>query len=592
MELGKNIDDGLNFGIKHFLDSVHNYMESQSATKKLKDIIQDGLEVFNSIENTISCSIFLVNQNTFDFELKITLPAHYGPTIEKSFDKMINSGLIGKALNSIDVILKRKNDSPEFSFDSLIIPLVSTNGIIGLVINTFDEFRIRNEENFFRSCALFGGYFAGSIRNSLLNKKLSNTKDILEQKVAARTMDLVQNKRELDTIFNSVHTGILVIDAETDKILKANPVSLSIIGIEGKDISGMNYLEFLDYTDSDLPESDEEFPYAMNFESELRTIDDRIIPILRTTSLIKVGTISYRIESFLDISERKKAELALKDANELLELKVQERTEELQVLVHTLKEQIAVRERAENEILKMLKREKVLNELKTGFVSMVSHEFRTPLTIIRTSAQIIEKFDKKLTGSEKSEYLQRIMKTVDFMKDLIENAIFIGQTDSDKVKLKPSKINIRDYCQQLISDLKLSMDNDRQINYSYKGLEDKIFTDPKILRNIVVNLLTNAIKYSAENTPVEFYLDCDETVSNFTIKDYGIGIAEHEQEKIFELFYRGENVGKISGTGLGMSVVLRSLEALDGNIDLSSRPGAGTTFKVRLPHLQRIENKS
>lgn len=570
--------------LSRFLSGVADFINSRKPHAKIGDSIKQGLDVFLKIPGAISSSLFILNEYNFDFEHKYTIPEKADNYVKEYFESLIDAGVVGHALQSSAVLLHENDGLPGFDDHCIIVPLIASAGVLGLVIALLEEIPVIEDDNYYKTCSLYGSVFASALENYKLETRLKNTREVLEQKVAARTMNLAQNKRELNSIFDSVHTGILVIDSESDEVIKGNPVAVSLIG---ENITGKKYTEFLDFDGAPVRNPASHGIATKNFESKLRTVAGDEIPVLRSVSLIKVGMVKFRIESFLDIRERKKAEGALKDANELLELKVQERTEELQVLVHTLKEQISIREQTEDEILKMLRKEKVLNELKTRFISMVSHEFRTPLTLIRTSAQLVEKFDNKLSNKEKNEYLQRIMKTVDFMKDLIENAIFIGQTDADKVKLKPSNVDIDDFSRQLISDLQLIMDRKREVIYQFKGDNNIAFTDPKVLRNILVNLLTNAIKYSDYSTPVEFYLEMDDEKSYFEIKDYGIGIPDKEQEHIFELFYRGANVGKVTGTGLGMSVVLRSLEAMGGTIDFKSKVNVGTTFKVTLPHLQK-----
>jgi signal transduction histidine kinase len=456
--------------------------------------------------------------------------------------------------------------------------MIVPSGVLGIVLISLEYLPQNINPVLLKLCLLYGNLFASTIDNALLHKHLNQTRELLEQKVAIRTMHLSQSKRELNAIIDSVHNGILVIDAKTNIINRANPVAAQLIKLEESNITGRIYTEFLDSDGRvNLPEENQ------NFESLLKDTDGRLIRILRTVSYINLGKGKLRIESFLDISDRKKYEEELQESNEILERKVKERTEDLELLVHKLKDEVQEKEKAQGEILKMLEKEKDLSELKTKFVSMVSHEFRTPLTIIRSSAQLMEKFFSALSDDEKKEYLDKIVKTVDFMKDQIENVIFIGKSDTSKIQLSPASINIAEFCRNIINDFQLTLNTKRIIRFNYKGSNRRVLIDTKVLKHVIVNVLSNAVKYSPNDKPVDFSVVLEGNSVIFNIQDYGIGIAEEDQKKIFELFYRGKNVGNISGTGLGMSVIVRSLEILNGKIELSSRVNIGTTFTVIIP---------
>jgi len=296
-----------------------------------------------------------------------------------------------------------------------------------------------------------------------------------------------------------------------------------------------------------------------------------------------LGDINYRIENFLDISHRVKAEEALKKANELLELKVKERTVDLQLMVHKLKEEISIRENAEKEVRRMLDREKELSKLKSRFVTMVSHEFKTPLTVIKSATQMMLKFAQTLDETERHLYMKRIVKTVDLMTDLIENVIFIGKTGSlNAINTNFKDIKLYDFCIDIIDNFSLSYNFERKINFKYNSEIDYYNTNANALQLIITNLLSNALKYSEASKPVDFIVYEENGYIMFSIQDYGIGIPEKEQIQIFDLFYRADNVGSISGTGLGMSVVLESIKQLNGKIELKSKVNQGSTFIVKL----------
>lgn len=568
---------------KDFLESIDNYIYSRHSTTRIHEILKQGLNVYLQIPNIRSASIFFLNKETLLFEHKMTLPNEYKDISNNLINELIKRGALGKSLQTLSVKAHKAEATAKSNNYCISIPLIVSTGVFGIILLVFDYLPEKISPIFLELCLLFGNLFASTIDNSLIIKHLNQTKEILEQKVALRTMHLAQSKRELNAIFDSVHTGILVIDNKTEEIIKSNPIAAEMIGDKEFNIIGNSYKNYLDFDDNNKAKMGQLFENIRNFESNLRRANGDLIPILRTVSFINTGNNYYRIESFVDISERKKAELALKQAKELLELKVQERTEDLQLLVHKLKNEIKEKENAQKELIRMLEREKELSDLKTKFVSMVSHEFRTPLTIIRSSAQLVEKFYSALNDEEKKEYLDRIIKTVDFMKDLIENVIFIGKSDIDKIKSNPTKIKIDEFCKNVINDFQLTLPSKRIINYKFEGADIEINIDSKLLRHIIVNLVSNAVKYSSEDKPVDIEVVLKDNFLYLKVKDYGIGIAEEEQNRIFDLFFRGKNVGNISGTGLGMSIILRALEILNGKIDVKSKLNQGSLFTVSIP---------
>ncbi len=568
---------------KDFLESIDNYIYSRYSTIRIHEIIKQGLNVYLQIPNIKSASVFLLNKETLAFDHKMTLPNELKDMSIDLLNKLIDKGALGKSYQTMSVKSHKTEKSAKSNEYCISIPLIVSSGVFGILLLVFEYLPEKISSIFLEICLLFGNLFASTIDNSLLIKHLNQTKEILEQKVALRTMHLAQSKRELNAIFDSVHTGILVIDNKTEEIIKSNPVAAEMIGDKEFNIIGNNYRQYLDFDENNNIKIGQLIENKRNFESNLKKSNGKLIPILRTVSFINTGNNYYRIESFIDISERKKAELALKQANELLELKVQERTEDLQLLVHKLKNEIKEKENAQKELIRMLEREKELSDLKTKFVSMVSHEFRTPLTIIRSSAQLVEKFYSALNDEEKKEYLDRIIKTVDFMKDLIENVIFIGKSDIDKIKSNPIKIKIDEFCKNVINDFQLTLPAKRIINYNFEGNNSEINIDSKLLRHIIVNLVSNAVKYSDDDKPIEIDVALKDNQLNLKVKDYGIGIAEEEQNRIFDLFFRGKNVGNISGTGLGMSIILRALEILNGKISVKSKLNQGSVFTVTIP---------
>ncbi len=570
------MDDGINW--KDLFDSLDNFISKPISGVSESEITGYGLRIFANLPNSKTVSLFLHNNSNYEFEYKISIPDDNREKGLELFDLLLEEGAISTALQNSSVQFIKRNDNPDISL--MAVPLTAGSGFIGIIVVEFEAAKSGFDPLFFKFLYTVGSLVTSTLEKNELSEQLYHTKEILEQKVAARTLDLAKSKRELNSIIDTVQTGILVVDTYTEKIVKVNPVAAQMIGDEDTSIINSAFDNFLPIIDTDKAD---EIDIYNGFESELTTSNNDKVPVLRTISFLRTGSQELRVESILDITKRKNSEIAMQNAYELMELKVMERTEDLTVLVHKLKNEIAERKIAEREIRKMLDREKEISELKTRFVSMVSHEFRTPLTIIRSSAQLIEKYHDKLTIDEQTDYLKRVLKTVDLMTDLIDNVIFIGKPDAGIQKVDVEPYDLVEFCESIIVDLKLSLAQKREIIFNYENLTEECKIDQKLLRLILINLLSNAIKYSSKKTRVEFDLKGLNGSCRFTIRDYGIGIPKKEQQQIFDIFYRGRNVGTISGTGLGMTVVLQSLQILDGKIELESKEGKGTTFKLIFP---------
>lgn len=556
---------------------------NSSDDNHLSDLILNALHKLIQIDGVNAASLFLLNSDTLEFEQRASQPYTERSNLQMAYEILLNSHEIGKAVSTMSLLTVELYDELNtLNKYYLLCPLVTGNGVLGLIIiqkTMPEQVFIKETEQIFK---VWLGQLSALLENIILRNEIEKSRATLEQKLAAKTMTITQSKRELEAILNAVQAAILVIEPSTNTIISANPVAVSIIGDIAVNIVGKNVLEYF-RNEKDLLIYDEQVRFSKNFESVIYSVRDVPIPILRSTATIQLGNQKLRIESFFDITDRKMNEIALRQANELLELKVQERTEDLQILVCKLRDEVAEREKAEMDVRRTLAKEMELNDLKSKFVSLVSHEFRTPLTIIRSAAQVLQKYYAQIQREQVDNYLNRIVYTVDNMTDLMENVLFIGKTDSSKFTFNPKTINVQELIQSIIDDAKFNNNVANEILLSSNLKTAQYQLDEVLIRQILLNLITNAIKYSKDDGQI--IVSLDETVDNLNIavQDFGIGIPEAEQEKIFEQFYRGSNVGIINGTGLGMTVVLRSLNLHNGKIEVRSKINEGTTFTAILP---------
>ena len=235
------------------------------------------------------------------------------------------------------------------------------------------------------------------------------------------------------------------------------------------------------------------------------------------------------------------------------------------------------------EIEKSLKREKELGILKTNFVSMVSHEFRTPLATINANSDIILRYFDKLSRDDINKRLGKIKSEVLDMTVMLEDILIIGKSDAQKLDFNPVSLDIVSLIKDIIAEYQLSEPKSRTIIYNVSTPIIMIPADKKWIKHIVNNLLSNAIKYSGEDQQIEISIKKEPTGISFSFKDYGVGISKEDIAMLFEPFYRGENVGEISGTGLGLVILQKALNLHKGKIEVDSEIGKGSNFRVTLP---------
>lgn len=246
--------------------------------------------------------------------------------------------------------------------------------------------------------------------------------------------------------------------------------------------------------------------------------------------------------------------------------------------------------RAENEIKKALEKEKELSELRSRFISMTSHEFRTPLTSINTSAELLEKYWDKMDDGKKKNSLMRIQENVDVMTNMLNDVLTIGKSDAGMLHIKLEPVNIGELCREILREFKtcLVSKSNHNIKFEMKSLNSRILLDYQLVKQMLENLLSNAVKYSNDNSLINFKVSFSEKFIIFNIKDEGIGIPETDINNLFSPFFRANNTGNISGTGLGLAIVKRIVDLHNGKIYVKSEEGKGTEFVITLPLIKVI----
>ena len=233
----------------------------------------------------------------------------------------------------------------------------------------------------------------------------------------------------------------------------------------------------------------------------------------------------------------------------------------------------------ESNLIEALSKEKKLGELKTRFVSMASHEFRTPLSTILSSAYLIEKYSEESDQKKREKHLNRIISSVNNLINILNEFLSLGKIEEGKVALNLTEFNISKLILSLITDLHSLLKKGQRIEFNHSG-NDIIYFDSSLLKNIVLNLLSNAIKFSHEDSKIIISTFADESEIKLVIKDHGIGISTEDQEHLMERFFRGSNALNIQGTGLGLHIVSKYVERIGGTLSYKSEIEKGTTFTI------------
>ncbi len=406
-------------------------------------------------------------------------------------------------------------------------------------------------------------------------------------------------------IFQSMSEGIIMVNV-AGKIVVANPVAEQLFGFSTKEMTGMSLENLLPERYRTGPISfrrafnSNPFPRRMGAGRDLTALrkDGSEFPVEISLSFTRVKNELLVMAFISDISLRKQTEDALKRSEEQLivyaaelEEKVEMRTEALNNSIANLEEEIKERKKAEEEVRKSLEKERELNELKTKFVSIASHEFRTPLSAVLSSASLIKQYNDRREHDKIIKHIQRIKSSVDQLTAILNDFLSLGKLEEGKVDVVNEVINPTQFLEEVKEEMSGMLKSGQRLLIDCKLDVSDIVSDSRILRNILFNLITNASKYSEVDKPI--YITCQNGDGKimFDVRDEGIGIPHEDQKHMFDRFFRASNAGNVQGTGLGLNIVKRYIDLLGGSISFSSEYGKGTMFNVIIPNATNENQK-
>jgi PAS domain S-box-containing protein len=398
-------------------------------------------------------------------------------------------------------------------------------------------------------------------------------------------------------IFQSMSEGIIIVD-DSGKIVVANPVSEQIFGYEKDGLDGLELENLLPqrYRGRHItfregfnhhPE-----PRRMGFGRDLKALrkDGTEFPVEISLSFTKVKGQLLVMAFISDISQRKKAEEALKRSEEQLlvyaaelEKKVEARTHALNNTIVKLEDEVRERKKAEEEARKAFEKERELNELKSKFVSIASHEFRTPLSAVLSSASLISQYKEKGEIEKVGKHVARIKSSVTHLTSILNDFLSLGKLEEGRIEINKEIVPVEEFLTEIREELLETLKEGQDIEIQCQAEIKHFNSDVRILRNILFNLISNASKYSDRGKKIYVNYQRQNDKIEFHIRDEGIGIPEADFKHMFDRFFRASNAGNTQGTGLGLNIVKRYADLLGGTVTFKSRYGEGSTFSIALP---------
>ncbi len=401
----------------------------------------------------------------------------------------------------------------------------------------------------------------------------------------------------VEAIFYYSTEGIIVCKNYSE-IVMTNPRAVELFGYTTDEMIGMNIDTLVPYEKREhhkqLRENYSAHPHARPMGKNLELYgcrkDGSKFPIEVGLSPFEINQSRYVVCFIIDITDRKQAEEKLKEyanllkrkneeisyLNHVLESKVKERTRELARVVYELSQ-------SKNELSQALEKEKALNEIKSRFVSTASHEFRTPLGTILSSISLIQRYAKTEEQEKREKHIQRIKNAVSHLTEMLNDFLSLDKLEEGIIRYKPELIHITETLKQIIEEITPILKKGQHIVYKHTAEKVQCIVDAPIIKNILFNLISNASKYSDENKPIFVESKIADNLLIVSVKDEGYGIPEEDQPFLYTRFFRANNVNTIQGTGLGLNIVKKYLELMNGRIEFQSKLNEGSTFTIHIP---------
>lgn len=390
---------------------------------------------------------------------------------------------------------------------------------------------------------------------------------------------IAQQKQQLEAVLEHACMGILEINEEAE-IISINQFGLTLFGYPKEEIINRKieilipqrfHAKHLQHREA-YAAHPQNRPMGTGMDLFAVKKDGTEFPVEVSLSTYARNGHHYVIAIINDISVRKKAELEIKKLNDELEDTVEQRTGELKHAIQQLQV-------SKEELSRLLAKEKELGELKSRFVSMASHEFRTPLSTVLSSAYLLEQYNTGEEQPKRERHLKRIISSVNMLTDILNDFLSVGKIEEGKIHVKYTKFDVQKLITSVTEEIKNNLKKEQTIHYRHEGMNE-VFLDASLLKHIVMNLISNASKFSPEASRITIHTFAGETEYIFSIADEGIGISEEDQKHLMERFFRATNATNIQGTGLGLHIISKYAELMNGTIQCRSALQKGTAFTI------------
>lgn len=391
----------------------------------------------------------------------------------------------------------------------------------------------------------------------------------------------MEDKEGIDALFLFATEGILVSNNKGE-IIRTNPSANKLFGYDDGELIGKKIEVLvpkrLAETHVHHREKYSHSPHARSMGNEMELFgqkkDGSEFPLEISLSPYTTDKGRFVIAFIVDTTLRKRAEERLKNYSSELEKQVKNRTLILEEAIEEL-------EKTKKDLHNALDKERELNELKSRFVSMASHEFRTPLTTMMSSLSLVKKYGEQNDTENQVKHVGKIKTSINNLTDILNDFLSLSKLEEGRVENMPEEVNLKTFLEDIISEMKAMASENQKLVQIHKG-DELVYVDKKLLKNIMFNLISNAIKFSPDGGEIEITSEVSNSAIKISVKDSGIGISKEDQKHLYERFFRGNNATHIQGTGLGLNIVAKYVELMNGSLDLISKENNGTTFTFML----------